>query len=105
MGRKRIQVYIDPETKRRIELAAAKRQMAVTEYCLEAIKQQLLKDDMLKADPLEIPVRKTKGADLITDLRSLHARILADRQGEPIDVDTILEQMRDEREDEILGLR
>ncbi|MBI3942279.1 MAG: hypothetical protein HY326_04635 [Chloroflexi bacterium] len=105
MDKRRIQVYADPETKRRVELAAAKHDMAVTEYCLEAIRQQLLEDDLLEAEQVEIPVRKTKGADLIADLRALRERMLADRHGKPIDVGNILEQVRDEREEEILGLR
>jgi uncharacterized protein (DUF1778 family) len=41
MNKQRIQVYADPETKRRIELAAAKHETSVTEYCLAAIEQQL----------------------------------------------------------------
>jgi hypothetical protein len=33
MEKQRIQVYADPELKRRIELAAAKHNVPVTEYC------------------------------------------------------------------------
>jgi hypothetical protein len=48
MGKKRIQVYADEETKRRVEAAAAKYRMPVTAYCLAAIRQQLADDDMLE---------------------------------------------------------
>lgn len=82
MEKPRIQVYADPETKRRIELAAAKHDKAVTEYCLEAIKQQLLEDDILEAEQIEIPVKKTKVTDLIAELKALHADILAYRGGQ-----------------------
>lgn len=44
MNKQRIQVYTDPATKRRIELAAAKVNLPVTEYCLRAIEQQLADD-------------------------------------------------------------
>lgn len=86
MAKQRIQVYTDPETKRRIELAAAKHDIPVTEYCLEAIKQQLAEDDMLESEQVTIPVQ-TDGADLISELRALREAILADRGGEVIDID------------------
>jgi hypothetical protein len=48
MSKTRIQVYTDEETKRRIELAAVRQNIAVTEYCLQAIEQRLAEDDMLE---------------------------------------------------------
>lgn len=106
MDKKRIQVYADPETKRRIELAAARCDIAVTEYCLEAIKQQLIEDDMLEKEQIEIPVRKGE-KDFIADLRALRQAILADRGGKPIEVDipALIEEMREERDEELIGLR
>ena len=50
MTRQCIQVYTDPETKRRVELAAAKHEISVTEYCFEAIQQQLAEDDLLERE-------------------------------------------------------
>jgi len=47
MDKKRIQVYAEPEMKRRIELAAAKYNIPVTEYCLSAIQQQRADDASL----------------------------------------------------------
>lgn len=41
MTKKRIQIYVDDETMRRIELAAAKHDMPMTTYGLNAIQQQL----------------------------------------------------------------
>lgn len=35
-----IQLYTDPETKRRIELRATKYDVAIAEYCLTAIQRQ-----------------------------------------------------------------
>lgn len=105
MNKQRIQVYADPETKRRIELAAAKYNVPVTEYCLEAIQQRLADDDLLEAKQITIPI--TPGDDdLIADLRALRSAILADRKGRLIDVDEIIEQMRAERDEDISrGLR
>jgi hypothetical protein len=105
MDRKRIQVYADPETKRRIELAAAQHAVAVTEYCLGAIKQQLLEDDLLDAQSIEILVKPVRETILIAELRKLQRQINTDRNGKPIDLDVILAQVRDEREHELHGLR
>jgi len=106
MNKQRIQVYTDPETKRRIELAAAKHETSVTEYCLAAIAQQLIDDDMLEPEQIDIPVTPTQiGSDLITNLRQLRARITADCGGESIDLDSLLEELHDERDYELFGMR
>ena len=104
MDTKRIQVYVDGEMKRRIELAAAKRQRAVTEYCLEAIKQRLIEDDVLEKENIEIPVKPTKDTHLIADLRKLREAIKTDRNGQLIDLDTIIDQVREERDHELTGV-
>jgi hypothetical protein len=105
MEKQRIQVYADPGIKRRIELAAAKYNVPVTEYCLSAIEQQLADDDLLEAEQITIPVTPSDGRDddLITDLRALRERILARRGGRLIDMD-IVEQVRAERDDELTDL-
>jgi hypothetical protein len=107
MEKQRIQVYADPEMKRRIELAAAKYNVPVTEYCLSAIQQQLADDDLLEAEKVEIVVTPGKHNDdtLIADLRTLHQEILSYRKGELLDVDAELEEMREERDYELTGLR
>lgn len=104
MDKKRIQVYADEELKRRIELAAMKHNLAVTEYCLTAIQQQLADDSLLEEAELVIPVKQPKDTTLIADLRLLRERILARRGGQPITID-ILEQVRDERDYELIGVR
>ena len=107
MDKQRIQVYAEPEMKRRIELAAAKYNVAVTEYCLQAITQQLADDDLLEEEQIHIAVAPSKRKDdtLITDLRALREAILADQGGKLIDIDRIMEEMRDERDYELTGLR
>ncbi len=105
MEKKRIQVYADPEMKRRIELAAAKYNMAVTEYCLNAIRQQLADDDLLEATQVTISLSPTLDEDFIDSLEALQEKIKARRSGQPIDIDRFIEEMRAEREEELLGLR
>jgi hypothetical protein len=106
MEKQRIQVYADPEMKRRIELAAAKYNVPVTEYCLNAIQQQLADDDVLEEAQVTIAVKPNQPDDtLIAELRALHQEILAYRGGEWIDVDAELAAMREERDDELTGLR
>ncbi len=99
---KRIQVYADEETKRRVELAAAKHDIPVTEYCLAAIRQQLAEDDLLEQEQIEITIRPAEKDSLIAKLRALHEDILAYRDGEPLDVDRDREAMREERDDELI---
>jgi hypothetical protein len=107
VDKQRIQIYADPEIKRRVELAAAKHQVAVTEYCLQAIVQQLADDDLLEEKQIHITVTPAKRNDdtLIADLRALREAILADRGGKLIEVDEILEQVREERLYELTDLR
>ncbi len=104
MDKKRIQVYANEEMKRRIELAAAKHNLAVTEYCLTAIQQQLADDDFLEAQQLVVPVKAIRDATLITDLVALQARIKARRGGKPIDLEHIVEDLHAERDYELTGL-
>jgi uncharacterized protein (DUF1778 family) len=105
MTKQRIQVYAEPEIKRRIELAAARRDTPVTQYCLDAIIQQLADDDILEQSQVVIDVEPNSQDTLMDDLRNLHDRILARREGKLIDIDSIVEQVRSERDDELLSLR
>ena len=103
MDKQRIQVYANPEIKRRIELAAAKYNVPVTAYCLSAIQQQLADDDLLEEKQIAIPVKPTSDEDWLAGLDELYEKILARRGGKPIEVD-ILEQVREERDYELTGL-
>ena len=103
MTRQRIQVYVDQETKRRIELASAKYSIPITQYCLEAIRQQLADDDMLERETVEIRIKPVQDEELIADLRALRAKILARRHGKPISLD-IVEHVRQERDHERTAL-
>lgn len=102
--KQRIQVYTDEETKRRVELAANKHDIPVTVYCLEAIKQQLAGDDLLEREQIQIQIKPSKEYDLIADLRALQEQIKTRRGGKPIDVDAIIQQVREERDGELIGM-
>ena len=104
MTKQRIQVYADTETKRRIELAAAKRDTPVTQFCLDAIVQQLADDELLDANAILIDVKPNSDEPLFDDLRRLRNEILARRDGEMITAD-IVAQVRSERDDELINLR
>jgi len=105
MEKQRIQVYADEEMKRRIELAAAKYNVPVTQYCLTAIQQQLSDDDLLEAQQVTLSVRTTLDEDFIAGLQALQEKIKARRHGRPIDIDHVIEELRAERDDDLFGLR
>jgi len=105
MTRQRIQVYADGDMKRRIELAAAKYNVPVTEYCLAAIRQQLVDDDVFEQNNVQISVKPTISNELVDALRNLQMQILARRDGNMFDVDDTLAQIREERTDELYSLR
>lgn len=105
MEKETIRIHADPETTRRIELAAALNNVAMADYCLTAIRRQLAEDDLLEQHRPEIPVRPKADEKFIRNLQTLREKINARRGGQPIDVDRIMSEMRDEREHEILGLR
>lgn len=51
--RPRISIDIDPDLRRRLRLAAARRDLSVRQYVLEAVEQRLHQD--VPADPVEAP--------------------------------------------------
>jgi uncharacterized protein (DUF1778 family) len=104
MTKQRIQVYADPEIKRRIELAAHKRDTPVTQYCLDAIIQQLADDEVLEARSILIDIKPDPDDTLLDEMRALREEILARRRGEMITAD-IVEQVRSERDDELINMR
>jgi hypothetical protein len=58
---------------------------------------------MLEQETIEeVPIKQTKNDDLIASLRALREEILAHRGGKLIDVDRVLDQLREERDQEIL---
>ena len=103
MNKKRIQIYTDEETKRRVELAAAKHNMPLTMYCLTAIQHQLEEDD-IEIHGQDTTPEQVKVNELIAGLEALQERILKQRNGQPVDVDALLDQLREERDEESLSM-
>lgn len=105
MALRRIQVYADGEIKRRVELAAAKRNVPVTTYCLDAIMEQLMEDEVLEEEKIEIyvkPPSQLLNDELLSQMKALQEKIRTRRGGEPIG-DDILEKIRSERDEELSG--
>jgi hypothetical protein len=107
MLKTRIQLYVDPKMKRRIELVAAKYNLPVTQYCFEAVEQRFREDDVLDQKQISISVNQERpNKKLIQDLRALHKEMEAYRQGQPLlDIEADLDQIHEKRERDILGLR
>lgn len=103
-GKVRIQVYADPRMKRRIELAAAKYDVPVTDYCLAAIVQRLIEDEVLDAEAITIHVSPLRPANPAPSLKILHEKVLEYRHGVPLDIDAMINETRDERDEELSGL-
>lgn len=104
MNKKRLQIYADDETVRRIELAAQKHNLPVSAYCLAAIQHQL-EEDGFEDSELFADDNQTEFHELVDEIRDLQERILRERNGQPVDVDSLLEELREERDEEALGLR
>jgi hypothetical protein len=104
MEKEVIQIYADPELKRRVEMAAAKHNVPVAEYWLDAIEQKLAEDGVGDGTTNGSSTPPTKKDDtLLDEMRELRERILARRGGKPIEIDA-LEQLRSERDDELTGM-
>ena len=100
-----IRLFIDPESERRLEVVASKRDVAVADYCLAAIKRQLVEDEQLE-DCRPSGAGKSEVDEAFFDsLQALREKISKRRNGKLIEVDRVISQMREEREDEIYGLR
>ena len=76
----------------------------MTQFCLDAIVQQLADDELLDANAILIDVKPDSDEPLFDDLRRLRNEILARRDGEMITSD-IVAQVRAERDDELINLR
>jgi predicted TIM-barrel enzyme len=99
-----IEVYADPELKRRVEMAAAKHNIPIAEYWLDAIEQKLA-DDVVLAEANHESSNEPKKPDtsILDEIQELRERILARRGGKPIEID-ILELVRSERDDELTSM-
>ncbi len=98
MGKRpRIDVYIaDPEIHRSIEIAAARNDMRISQWCLKVIIERLAEEELLLKESSET-------RDVPAMLQALQDQIKARRGGAGvINLDEQLEEARLEREDELL---
>lgn len=103
MEKEVIEIYADPELKRRVEMAAAKHNLPVADYLLDAIEQKLADEGVVDEKVNGSPTALEKKDDtLLDEMRELRERILARRGGKPIEIDA-LELIRSERDDELIG--
>ena len=97
MGRNCIQLFTDPETERRLKAVAAKRDIAVAEYCLAAIERQLVEDEQLEGERSTVAGRTEVDEAFFDSLQALREKICERRSGKPIEVDRMMSQIREER--------
>jgi len=98
MAKERIQVYVDAETKKRIELGASRRDTSVTKFCLEAIKTRLDEANILYKEEITVPVDRTKQQLTVLDeITRSREETLQKRDGELMEVDSVIRSLRDEQ--------
>lgn len=69
------------------------------------MEQWLAEDDILAAEEVTIAVALKAYEQIEPALRTLRESIQVYRQGAPLDVDALMDDIRDERDEGILGLR
>ena len=97
MAKNSIQLFTDPETERRLEAVAAKRDIAVAEYCLAAMERQLVEDEQLEGDRSIVAGRSEVDEAFFDSLQALREKISERRSGKPIEVDRMMSHIREER--------
>lgn len=105
MSKERIQVYVDSDTKKRVELGAARQEVSVTRYCLDAIQQKLDEENLLNKDEITVPVdRKTHQLQVINRIQSLREQTLERREGAELEIDSVIQDLRDEQTRSAAGM-
>lgn len=100
----RIDVYVpNPRIRSRIRVAAARQEMRISQWCLQAILERLGQEERGQVDS---SVSALFGQDLLPELITLQKKIKAHRRGKIItSLDDHLETARLERNHELFGLR
>jgi len=67
----RLNIYLDrPELRERIKIAAARHQVTISAYCLEAIRRRLVEDGLLPPSPEEERRQARAAAEALDRLRT-----------------------------------
>lgn len=102
MYKAQLKIQIDPETKQRVEVAAAEKKISVDDYVLNAVQRQLAEESLQNEEP---SLTKDESVQLAQEMISLREKILAERNNEYIDINAIIDLVRDERDAELFDLR
>src|SRR5438552_2111644 len=98
MSKVQLIIAMDAETKQQIEAAAAKQQLSIDDYVTAAVLRRLAYDGLEATTP-----RMTIEASLqhLERISANREKILAERNGELIDVNAIIDLVREERDAEL----
>lgn len=74
--RPRLNIYLDSEDiLERVKIGAAKRRTTLSEYCLEAVRERLARDGLVKLTPGEQRAKLRRAAAELDRLRTVVGRI------------------------------
>lgn len=104
MEKGRVHLSTDRETKHRIALAARRRNLSVTDYCMEAIRRQLADDGVIEVRPTTTVQSQQSLEEVLAELRAVHQEILAHNDLGGTDVVEELNRMREERDLDLSGM-
>ena len=97
--RSRITIDLTPELRRRVRIAALKRDLSISEYVGQILEDRVPLEETPSQRQHHPVTRKTLEA-----LREIREEILRERQGKPFeDSAEMIDQMRDERTRELMG--
>jgi hypothetical protein len=97
-----LEITLDAETKQRVEVVAAEKNVSVNDYVMAAVQRQLANDEPITD---RAQMAQDEAIQLVKDMRALRESILAERNGELIDVNAILDLVRDGQDAEPYNLR
>ena len=91
----RAQILLEPEQHKKLAEIAARENRSVSDIVREAVAEYVVAQEK----------NRDRQKEVFSRIRQLHARILERRGGKPIEIDTVelINQMREERDNEILA--
>ena len=91
----RAQILLEPEQHKKLAEIAARENRSVSDVVREAVAEYVVAQEK----------NRDRQKEVFSRIRQLHARILERRGGKPIEIDTVelINQMREERDNEILA--
>jgi hypothetical protein len=91
----RAQILLEPEQQKKLAEIAAREHRSVSDVVREAVGEYVVAQEK----------KRDRQKEVFSRIRQLHARILERRGGKPIEIDTVelINQMREERDNEILA--